>query len=197
MRITRLNAAALLAAGAAIGGAGLAVGAATSDPVTACAVKAGRDKGAVRLVASGSRCRKGERRVSWNKQGVPGLPGAQGAAGPTGPTGAPGFSRGRNQGLFRGSSGMGLEAGGWYVSATVSLRNSTDAPVDITCRLIIGDMNPADIKTVTVAPRSRAVLPLQQIHHLNDPGVMNATCDGNEDYNGLIVGLSVGILSEI
>jgi hypothetical protein len=51
---------------------------AASKKISACVQKKGRAKGAMRLA---SRCRKGERRVSWNSAGEPG---------PAGPAGAPG-----------------------------------------------------------------------------------------------------------
>lgn len=79
--------------------------AATAHTVQACAVRAGKHRGALRLIAAGRRCRHGERRIVWNvlgpsgTQGAPGSPGekgsqgnagAEGAAGVQGPPGAPG-----------------------------------------------------------------------------------------------------------
>ncbi|HME03002.1 MAG TPA: hypothetical protein VKG38_08220, partial [Solirubrobacteraceae bacterium] len=64
---------------------GLAVAASPSSPVVrACANK---KTGVLRLA---SKCRKGERAVSWNKEGLPGPQGLTGATGTTGATGAKG-----------------------------------------------------------------------------------------------------------
>lgn len=57
--------------------------------MTACVVKAGDRKGALRIA---KKCRKGERRISWAKQGPPGVAGLAGAQGPAGPPGPPGGS---------------------------------------------------------------------------------------------------------
>ena len=64
--------------------------AATTKTITACAQKKGPSKGLLRL---SSKCKKGEKKVTWNVKGQPGaagLPGAPGQAGATGQTGAPG-----------------------------------------------------------------------------------------------------------
>src|SRR5215831_5978169 len=55
--------------------------------VTACAAKGG---GAIRVVATAARCRRGETVLRWNVAGPKGEPGPAGAAGPAGPTGPPG-----------------------------------------------------------------------------------------------------------
>ena len=64
--------------------------------ITACAKKKGKGKGILRLR---SKCKKGERRVTWNSAGQvgpagpagnPGSPGTSGSPGETGPTGAAG-----------------------------------------------------------------------------------------------------------
>jgi hypothetical protein len=46
--------------------------------------------GALRVVAQGKRCARGERSLTWNQQGPPGAQGAQGSPGPAGPQGEPG-----------------------------------------------------------------------------------------------------------
>ncbi len=75
-------------------GAGFAVaarkgGGGGGNEVRACVVKAGDRKGALRIA---KKCRKGERRLTWAKQGPPGavgVAGAQGPPGPAGPSGGP------------------------------------------------------------------------------------------------------------
>lgn len=48
--------------------------------------------GALRVVAQGKRCARGERSLAWNQQGPPGAQGAQGGPGPAGPQGEPGVA---------------------------------------------------------------------------------------------------------
>lgn len=45
--------------------------------------------GSVRLVSSNRKCRKGERKVTWNQKGQRGAAGERGATGPTGPSTGP------------------------------------------------------------------------------------------------------------
>ena len=80
-----------LGAGAALAGGGPTVVA--SDTITACHKSSGKD---LRVVSDVSKCRRGERALSWNVQGPPGeagpagAPGAIGPAGPAGPIGPAG-----------------------------------------------------------------------------------------------------------
>jgi hypothetical protein len=60
---------------------------AASKKITACVKKSGRAKGTMRLA---SKCRKGERRVTWNSAGEPGPAGPAGASGSNGSNGANG-----------------------------------------------------------------------------------------------------------
>jgi|tagenome__1003787_1003787.scaffolds.fasta_scaffold20180934_1 hypothetical protein len=60
---------------------------AASKKISACVKKSGRSKGAVRFV---SKCRRGERRVTWNSAGEPGPAGPAGTPGANGTDGAPG-----------------------------------------------------------------------------------------------------------
>jgi hypothetical protein len=79
--------------GAGVGVAVVAVGIAyatsgqRSSEVVACVAKANGD---ARIVSAKTRCKKGERRVSWNRRGPRGLRGAVGRSGPAGPKGDPG-----------------------------------------------------------------------------------------------------------
>jgi hypothetical protein len=58
-----------------------------SNVIRACV---DRRTGDVRIVSSNSSCRRNERLVVWNQQGVPGHDGKDGAPGPAGPPGADG-----------------------------------------------------------------------------------------------------------
>lgn len=63
----------------AIGGISIAAG--SSNTIKACVAKSG---GAVRIAKT---CKASEKKVTWNKTGVPGAPGAPGAKGDQGPKG--------------------------------------------------------------------------------------------------------------
>jgi hypothetical protein len=58
--------------------------------VQACAVKAGKQRGSLRLISAGKRCKRGERRIVWNVLGPPGPQGATGITGSSGEKGSPG-----------------------------------------------------------------------------------------------------------
>src|SRR3954451_1013691 len=80
----------LLLAAAPAGGAQL-IG--KDGKVYACYKTKGKGKGSVRLVAKKGKCRKGERKISWNARGpsgTAGSPGETGAGGGPGEGGAPG-----------------------------------------------------------------------------------------------------------
>jgi large repetitive protein len=86
-----LIAAGLLASGVAFaGGEPLVLG---SGTITVCHKSGGKD---IRLVSDASKCRRSERALSWNVQGVAGpagaagIPGVAGSAGPSGPPGPQG-----------------------------------------------------------------------------------------------------------
>jgi hypothetical protein len=89
----------LLIAALAAGGVALAAGGGSSKTLTACAAKKG---GALRLVASGKRCRKRERRVAWNRAGRPGPVGLQGPKGDVGAADTSAFyTRGETDARFQ------------------------------------------------------------------------------------------------
>lgn len=56
----------------------------------ACIAKKGKKKGQVRIVSAKKKCRKSERKISWNSSGVPGTPGTPGTPGANGQNGVPG-----------------------------------------------------------------------------------------------------------
>ena len=103
---------------------GLAVAATSSKPalIRACANK---KSGALRLA---SKCRRGERSVSWNKEGIQGLPGATGATGATGKEGLQG-----KQGLpgLKGTRGEEGLPGATFVTVRFHQEEIPDATVGI------------------------------------------------------------------
>jgi hypothetical protein len=78
----------LCVAVAAVGSVAWAMTSAGDKLVVACAKKSG---GALRLVAAAKDCRKNERALTWNQQGLRGLAGPRGVAGQDGQDGADGF----------------------------------------------------------------------------------------------------------
>jgi hypothetical protein len=87
--LTYANVLATAAIFIALGGGAYAVTALPSKTgvVYACAKKKG---GSLRLIAKSKRCKKSERKVSWNSRGVQGANGAAGAPGAAGSQGVPG-----------------------------------------------------------------------------------------------------------
>ena len=73
---------------AAVASVGWAMTSATRQALVACAKKKG---GALRLVATAKNCRKTERVVTWNQEGLRGLPGPKGVAGDDGLDGEDGI----------------------------------------------------------------------------------------------------------
>ena len=83
----------------ALGGTAVAAPIGKGGKVQACYRVKGKTKGAMRVVPSGKKCKKGERKLAWSvtgpagsagsdgSRGVTGASGANGPAGPTGPAG--------------------------------------------------------------------------------------------------------------
>jgi cysteine-rich repeat protein len=90
-RLVTVGALAALASALVIAGAALSAGSsASASTITACVKKS---TGAARIVSSSTRCKRGERRVTWKRigpAGKQGPPGAQGATGAEGAQGTPG-----------------------------------------------------------------------------------------------------------
>jgi Collagen triple helix repeat (20 copies) len=88
-RITYANLMATVAVFIALGGGAYAVTAlpSGSSVIYACAKKKG---GALRMVKKAKRCKRSERKISWNARGSAGVSGSRGATGSAGPAGAPG-----------------------------------------------------------------------------------------------------------
>jgi hypothetical protein len=95
VRLTYANVMATVAAFAAIGGGAFAIGAVPDREgrIKACFVPKGKVKGDVRLLVSGSKCRKGEAKVTWNQRGRRGAQGERGPQGLRGVQGAAGSGR--------------------------------------------------------------------------------------------------------
>jgi hypothetical protein len=143
----------------------------SASKITACVKKKGKTKGAMRVA---SKCKRGERKLSWNKvgptgpQGPAGATGATGASGQTGPAGADG-KNGTN-----GTNGTNAT----LPVGTVSYFNLTTCPAGWTDftngrgRYIVG-MNPGGSLNVQVGTAladkgNRAVG--QHTHAVIDPG---------------------------
>jgi hypothetical protein len=62
-----------------------------SGQISSCYKKKGKAKGALRVVPAGKRCKKGEKRLTWNGQGQQGQTGGQGGTGGTGSAGDAGL----------------------------------------------------------------------------------------------------------
>jgi hypothetical protein len=67
-------------------GAGASASTKVKGKVHACVIKKGEDKGLMRFSRSG-KCKKGEKKLTWNKRGKRGKRGAAGPRGETGPAG--------------------------------------------------------------------------------------------------------------
>jgi hypothetical protein len=77
----------------------------SASAITACVKKKGKAKGAMRIA---SKCKRGEKKLTWNKTGPAGPqgePGAAGAAGPKGDAGAKGEPGGQGEPGGKGDPG--------------------------------------------------------------------------------------------
>jgi len=86
----------------------------------ACVKKKG---GAARFVSSRTNCRRSERKISWNTQGVPGLNGAKGKNGSNGKNGLAGKNGTNGKDGANGASGAN--------SASAGLVAFSDSPVEL------------------------------------------------------------------
>lgn len=68
---------------AAFGAGGAAASTKVKGKVHACVIKQGKDKGLMRFTPKG-KCKRGEKKLTWNKRGKRGKRGAAGATGPAG-----------------------------------------------------------------------------------------------------------------
>lgn len=71
------------------GAGGAAASTKAKGKVHACVIKQGKDKGLMRFAPKG-KCKRGEKKLTWNKRGKRGKRGATGATGPAGSGGQTG-----------------------------------------------------------------------------------------------------------
>ncbi|WP_405061028.1 collagen-like protein [Kribbella sp. NBC_01505] len=170
-----MNKARITGIAAAVGliGAGSVAYAAIPDPagtVHGCYNKGGflQDKGALRVVQSGEKCRSNELAMTWNQKGpagpqgfagAQGVPGPQGVAGPKGNAGPQGVAgpkgdvgpAGSSHGYIQQTTHIELRGGVtpivsvtlpeglWLLFAKVDLQNYDSAPQNATCAIYPGD----------------------------------------------------------
>ena len=103
----------------AVGGIASAIDAGTSTTISACVVKT---SGAVRVVPTGTTCKRTEAPLVWNQTGPQGAPGTQGPAGEPGADGAPGNDGAAGQ---QGPAGLG---GIGRVYEVTAMRESAPLP---------------------------------------------------------------------
>jgi hypothetical protein len=84
---------------------------ATVHTVQACALKAGKHRGSMRLIPAGKKCKHGERRIVWNVLGPPGPQGAAGTAGSQGEKGSQGNAGTEGAAGSEGKTGADGQAG--------------------------------------------------------------------------------------
>jgi hypothetical protein len=90
-RLTFSNVLSAVALFVALGGGALAASTiGGGGKIGACYKTSGKSKGLVRLVASGTKCKPGEKAIAWNQSGPAGAAGAKGAAGAAGAAGTNG-----------------------------------------------------------------------------------------------------------
>jgi hypothetical protein len=83
-RLTYPNVVATICLVAVVGGTAVAATKTSTTTITACVVKKGKTKGALRVISGKAKCKRTEKKLAWNKQGVAGAPGAKGPAGSAG-----------------------------------------------------------------------------------------------------------------
>lgn len=90
---------------------------AANDSATTSAVKKkvkacySKKTGELRIKKAGKKCKRGEKKLAWNKRGVRGKPGARGPQGPKGETGATGLTGAQGPAGLSGGSGGGVTLG--------------------------------------------------------------------------------------
>ena len=162
----------LSVAGALTASAFGAFSAASPKKITACAKTKGPGKGLLRLA---SKCKKGERRVSWNVRGPAGPAGSNGTQGAQGSQGAPG-----NTGAPGGTGAPGSPgADATAPSGAVMYFDTPNCPSGWTLysaaygRYIVGIPNGTGARGATVGTALSNVenRPTgQHTHAVNDPG---------------------------
>lgn len=124
--------------------------------VQACAVKAGKRRGSLRLISAGKRCKRGERRVVWSVLGPPGPQGAIGTAGSAGEkgsagnAGADGVAGPEGKGGAEGQAGTPGQAGPQGAPGTQGPAGTPGAPgaVDLSLKELV-ETQGEQIETLT------------------------------------------------
>jgi hypothetical protein len=192
-----------IAAAVVLIGAGTVAYAAIPDAggvVHGCYNKGGllQDKGALRVVDKGERCRANETAMTWSQTGPQGPAGPVGAAGAKGDTGPAGFSDSYqdSNGLdLRGETKvaeLSLPAGAYAVFGKADVNNQEVGVDSVACSL-----NGTASGEVGLPPRSQAVrtaISVQDQIVLTAPGTVTMTCDADAAYalNVKLTALKVG-----
>jgi hypothetical protein len=127
---------ALIALVLAIGGTAIAAIPGQDGSISACYRMKG---GALRVIAAGKSCAKGERQIAWNQRGPSGprgdagVPGSRGDAGERGPQGAPG-----PQGELGLQGAPGLPATSLWAAVRADGTKSRGSGVTSTLKIVTG-----------------------------------------------------------
>jgi hypothetical protein len=199
---------ALIVALAAGGGYALASG--SSKTITLCVKKHGG------AVYKAKKCKKGDSKLSFNKQGPRGATGATGTTGATGATGPAGPSASYSATESPGSvpsdgtsaAALSLPAGHYTVSASAILSNtSTTTPADVVCEVTEGTTaiteGAASLEAETSASTGSAYVETVASTgsvNLTAPGSLALSCESAIGatagvYNGSLTATSVGSLN--
>jgi hypothetical protein len=192
-----------IAAAVVLIGAGTVAYAAIPDSagvVHGCYNKGGllQDKGALRVVDSGERCRGNETAMTWSQTGPQGPAGPVGAAGAKGDTGPAGFSDSYqdSNGLdLRGETTvaeLSLPAGAYAVFGKADLNNQ-----EVGLRSVVCSLNGTASADSTLPPRGeseRRSVSVQDQIVLTEPGTVTMSCDSRAAYamNVKLTALKVG-----
>jgi hypothetical protein len=107
--------------------------------VQACAVKAGKHRGSLRLITAGKKCKRGERRIVWNVLGLPGPQGAGGVAGSPGEKGSRGNTGAEGTAGSEGKAGAEGQAGAPGQDGSPGIPGAPGAPgvVDLSLKELV------------------------------------------------------------
>src|SRR3954454_8926435 len=90
LRLTYANVVATFCLLALVGGSAIAATKTSTKTINGCVVKKGKTAGQLRVLSGKKKCKKTEKKISWNQKGAAGAAGATGAAGASGANGAAG-----------------------------------------------------------------------------------------------------------
>jgi hypothetical protein len=160
------------------------------------------------------KCAKGDRKLTWARQGpigprgATGPQGAQGIEGPTGPTGGQGPTgptgvqgpTGPSNGYFAQTVGstvsLPVPAGNYVVQGQGFIGNSTGSPVQTSCYLsangtVLSTQDGSNSVTIPQSPGNGEVSD-EGIAHLSAAGSLENTCaGGSETFSNAITAIKV------